>query len=189
MFSEHVTASVNTYYQLYQDLIGIQVLSSLFPGAFVVQPRNIDGAQAYGVEGELTYRVQNGSLSFWYAYNDFEPNQPQQPIRAFLPAKHKVGVTGRVHLPEGWTLNANYKFVDITRNDPVQQGQPGGIPVDRQHRLDLSIAKKLLDDRGEIMVGVMDVFDQTDVVVGLIGTTVFHETPGRTAYVRFQLKF
>lgn len=187
--TDQLTVKVNGYYQVYENLIGARFQPPPFPGAQVIELRNGDGGQSFGLETEFAYRYQNASLSVWHAFSDFEPNQPNQSIRSILPAKHKVGLTGRVHLPDGWTVNTNYKFVDVTHGDPWLQGTALGPPIDEHHRWDVSFAKKLLDDRGELMVGVNDVLDDTELEVTLPGTFEIHETPGRTFYIRFQVQF
>ena len=184
-FTDHVVLRTDAYYQRYEDLIGIRTLPDpLGLGRFFGRFDNLDGADAYGVETEVAFEFEPGELALWYAYNDFAPDVVNQDIRTFLPAKHKTGVSGRLRLPHAWTANANYRFTDTTRGNPL-----GGTDVPSFHRLDLSIAKSLADGRGELMLGVTDLFDTTDLAIFSLGNFTAHETPGRTVFARVQIKF
>ncbi len=57
------------------------------------------------------------------------------------------------------------------------------------HRIDLTLSKRVLDDRGELTIGVSDLLNETEMSVVGLGTTVNHDTPGRTFFVRAQIQF
>ena len=89
-------------------------------------------------------------------------------------------------MSDGWTFNTNYKYTGSTRKlDLDTTLKNAGI----SHRLDLSLAKEFNRGDGEVMIGVTDVLDKTDPAHLAIGQLSWHETPGRTFFVRLQLKF
>ncbi|MCK5592953.1 TonB-dependent receptor, partial [Candidatus Bathyarchaeota archaeon] len=181
-FTKKMTFSANSYYQRFEDLIGVRnvivgpVTNSTFD--------NVDGATAYGGECELAFENKRGKLSAWYAYNSFITDQYGQSMRALWPAKNKAGLTARLFLPEDWTLNTSYVYNDVILNH-------GNTPIDPHpfNRLDLTIAKKIADGRGEFMIGVSDLLNKTNGPALDIGGLTAHETPGRMFFARLQLKF
>lgn len=182
VLDEQWTFRIDAYHQQYDDLIGAAILAQNGP-ATVFQLQNIDGAEAWGVETELTFTQDNLTAAVWYAYNEFELDRPGQNIRGHLPSENKVGARARVHLFDSLTLSANYRYSDA-QND---EGQfVTGIPTN--HRLDLTIAQAL-GQRGEIMVGVTDLFDDTDFAAPAVTSFAPHETPGRSFFLRMQLHF
>ncbi|MGC9454888.1 MAG: TonB-dependent receptor plug domain-containing protein [Phycisphaerae bacterium] len=185
--TEQVTVKIDGYYQRFDDLIGYTT-SSPAPNQTVYTPRNIDGADAYGAEVEIEYSADWYKLSAWYAYNAFASDHYRQDVRAFRPSEHKWGLTARAFLPDGWTGNLNYRF---SSSDPGNPGNIDGIPP-RVHRMDLAIAKEfeLLGGVAEGMLGVRDVFNQTEEKIRGISTfTHPHETPGRMFFARLQMNF
>ena len=161
--------------------------------AGTVKAKNIGSARAYGVEPELSIQDDRCKLSMWYNYNIFETREDppdlsvSQEVRAYLPAKHKAGATLRVLMPDKCTLNLNYKGSSFT----FPSGPYGGN-VSAFHRLDVTIAKEFAinDTDAEIMFGVSDLFDQTDLLARDQGAVQFpHEVPGRTFFARLQMKF
>jgi len=174
--------SANTYYQRIEHIIGVNnvtvgpVTNSTFT--------NVDGAKAYGAECELAIQNKKGKLSAWYAYNVLDTDQYGEGMRALWPAKNKAGVTGRLFLPNDWIFNTNYVY-----NDAVLGY--GTTPFDAHsfNRLDLTVAKKIADGRGEFTIGISDIFNKTNKVVLDIGELAGHETPGRTFFARLLLKF
>lgn len=181
-----VAFRVDGYYQFYQDLTGAVVLPDpLGIGRVLASIDNLGGAEAYGIETQLTIGDDPARISLWYAYNAFDFNEGGgQNARAFLPAEHKVGILGRVRLTDSVTASANYRYTSQTRGD-VFTGD-----VREQHRLDLTLANQIVGGRGEITLGVLDVFDETSIAIDSItGGGVTFSTPGRTLFVRFQLRF
>ncbi|MCD4830326.1 MAG: TonB-dependent receptor [Anaerohalosphaeraceae bacterium] len=179
-----VTLRADTYYQRFSKLIGYRIATDVF-GLDHYTPDNINGADSWGSELELAFENKKGKLSAWYAYNDFELDMINQPLRAFLPAKHKAGLTGRLFLANGWTFNTNFKFTGITFSNP----RDGKKKFGNFHRLDLTIAKAFADGKGELMFGVSDLLNKTyDPIYGTTRATG-HETPGRMFFTRVQYKF
>jgi outer membrane receptor protein involved in Fe transport len=180
--TKNITFQADSYYQRYRDLIGMKTISPgpPFPR---MQMATIDGADALGAEVQIKVEGRHGKISTWYAYNDFQPDQEMQSIRAYGPAKHKAGLSGRLYLPDGWTLNGNYKYCDTT------PGYPEGLDnVNHYNSFDLTLAKSFANDNAEFMIGVNDILDQTDLIVKE-GNGFAHETPGRNFFARIQYKF
>jgi len=187
--SETATFRLDTYYQEYQELIGFRSPAS---GQYVAE--NLGPADAYGWESELALHGAFYKMSFWYAYNYFAPQDrsgqidPDGEVRAFLPARHKAGATLRFFLPDDWTVNLNYKhstFTDGTHG-------PWGGDVPQFDRLDLTLTRpfKLGKADGELLLGISDLFNDTEQLVSDQGSVAYqHETPGRTFFARLALRF
>jgi iron complex outermembrane receptor protein len=174
---------LDSYYQRYEKMIGYSATVNPMGQTFVVAD-NIAGASICGSDLQLTYKEKYGSLSAWYSYNDFKFDIDQQDFKAFRPARHKTGLTGRLFLSDGWVANAQYRFTNTTPRNPWN-----GVNAPCSHRLDLALSKSFDKDKCEIMVGVQDVFNTThDPIIESIQFTG-HETPGRTFFVRLQFKF
>lgn len=183
--ADGLTLRVDGYWQRYRNLIGLRFEEDPFAlGRQFFFFDNIDGATAYGLEAELAYEAEGGRVSAWYAFNEFDPQQRQQDIRSLLPARHKAGVSGRLNLPNDWTINANYKWSNPTPGNPSFGGGTDGY-----HRIDLALAKAFASGRGEVMIGVTDLLDQTSMDVWALGDLTSHPTPGRSAFVRLQVSF
>jgi iron complex outermembrane receptor protein len=186
--AKNVTLRADGYYQRFEKLIGFSTIPDpLSIGRSFFTPENVDGADSWGTELELAVERKTGRVSAWYAYNDFEPDQGHQELRAYLPAKHKVGLTGRLHLDDDWTVNLNYKFTDVTCGDhanPLNRVNPGP-----SHRLDLTFAKRCFKRNGEFIFGVSDLLNKDKDAVPSVGALTMHETPGRTFFVEMQLRF
>jgi len=184
--TDNLILRADTYYQRFTKLIGYRTTPDPLPlGRTFYQPDNIDGADSWGSEVELALERKNGKLSAWYAYNDFQEDIYKQLIRSYAPARHKVGLTGRLFLNDGWALNANYRYTGTT---PVV-GDTMIFDIGESHRLDLAVAKQFAGERGELMVGVSDIFNNTNGPNFGIGQVTAHETPGRTFFVATQLRF
>ncbi|MBI3832210.1 MAG: TonB-dependent receptor [Planctomycetes bacterium] len=185
-----LTVRLDTYYQRYEQLIGYfpvqQITVPLVPAPLLVErPENRSGANAFGGEFEVNYTHKWGKVSAWLAYNDFDQDSPQNSIRTYQPAKFKAGLTGRAFLPEKVVLNINYRYSDVTHGG----ASIGFFDAQVLHRFDLSVAKHIDGERFEIMGGVDDLFNRAKDPIHGAGADIFHETPGRTFYLRFQLKF
>lgn len=179
---ENWTLQLDGYMQRYEELIGLNSLTMGFP----VQKQfgNVDGADAKGLTAQLTWRKENAKVTGWYAYNDFQPDQQNQSIRSFGPAKHKFGVSCRVKKAD-WVVNANYKYSSHT---PMYVSSSTIKDITHFNSLDLTLSKGICDGNGEFMVGVSDLMDQTDITVKESNASA-HETPGRTFFARLQYKF
>ena len=186
-FSDHLTMRLNGYYQEFNGLIGYAVAQNvLIPSRTIFETQNIGDGRSHGGELEIEMHDTNGSVSFWYGLNEFCPQFDDQSIRAYEPATHKIGLKGRLYLPDGWTVSGAYRFTGNTPSDPafitIDQ-------IDASHRIDLSLAKRVWGDRAEIMVGVRDLLDETQQIIYGTGDLYAHETPGRIFYVRLQAEF
>ncbi|MFP4105426.1 MAG: TonB-dependent receptor plug domain-containing protein [Phycisphaerae bacterium] len=182
--TEHLSMAVDGYYQQYRDLIGFGV-SMPTPGVLDFRPGNNTPARAWGAEAQLTLKYPRWSVSGWYAYNGFR-RKNQTTIRSFLPAKHKVGVNGRVHLPHDLTLDMNYRFSGLTR------GRVSGAQSDypRHHKVDLAVTKEFKKSGAEFTIGVEDLFNTTEEDSLDVGSFLYsHESPGRTFFARLKWKF
>ncbi len=178
-----VTLRADTYYQRFSKLIGHLKTTDML-GLVHYTPDNTDGADSWGTELELTVERKTGRVSAWYAYNDFEPDQSHQSVRSNLPAQHKVGLTGRLYLDEGWALNANYRFTDTTPGNPSND-----VPVGSSHRLDLTVSKEISKGRGEVLFGVADLLNKTHDPIKGNSTLTGHEIPGRTYFMSVLWRF
>ena len=180
-----LTFRTDAYLQYYQDLSGVIDLAEPAPvvGRSFFTIDNIGSAKAYGFESELKYQHDRGSYSIWYAYNDFEFNVVAQNARAFRPAKNKVGLTARHELNDWIIANANYRYTDVSHGDTAG-------PVKAFHRLDLSTTFRKQGWNAELQVGVLDVFDQTDLlIVDQTATGIAQETPGRSVFAQLHIEF
>ncbi len=178
--SDQVDVRVNAYFNRYTDLIGV-IRSSALP--VVATLDNIDGATGYGVESELNYTYDGGRLYAWYAYNELELDRQDQDVRAFLPADHSAGLGIRHELCDGLIGNADFRYTNSSRISPL------ATSAGATSALDLALTMKVLQSRGEVQVGVHDLFDSTSGAVLNLGGSNRHETPGRTLFVRFQYRF
>ena len=182
-----LTVRLDSYYQRFEDLIGSRVFPEPPPVTgfrrfFALE--NLEGADSWGTEAEVALKGKRGKISAWYAYNAFEANRDGQTVRAFAPARHKTGLTGRLFLPKETTVNSNYRYTTSTASD-----QAGALDAHPTHRLDLNVAKRFWKDNAELAVGVNDIFNKDHHPVFGAGSVTAHETPGRTFFVRLQVKF
>jgi outer membrane receptor protein involved in Fe transport len=181
--AEGLSARVDGYWQRYNRLIGARTVDMGMPPQTFFQLANLSNATATGIETELTWTADPVQVSTWYAFNHFHV-EGDETVRAFLPARHKVGATGRLFITDDVVFNANYVYSSSTRRSAEMQ-----LPVPSHHRLDLTVSKKLFDRRGEVLFGVSDLLDQTRLEVFGVGSISAHETPGRTFFARLQLQF
>jgi outer membrane receptor for ferrienterochelin and colicin len=182
--TDYLRLRADGYYQRFQDLVGFQ--SSLAGPILNITPGNVDGADSLGIEMEFTLSSKTGQISAWYALNHFDTDQVRQPIRALLPAEHKAGLSGRIFLPNSFTANLNYRYSDVTGGDPGNTNPGKGAR--NYNRVDVTLAKSF-KDRFELLVGVADLFNDTqfEAVEGAVLTA--HDTPGRTVFIRLELRF
>ncbi|MCD4831738.1 MAG: TonB-dependent receptor, partial [Anaerohalosphaeraceae bacterium] len=183
ILAKGVTLRADSYYQRFSNLVCYHVTTDIF-GMGHYKPDNVDGADSWGGELELKFENKRGMLSLWWAYNDFMSDKEDLFLRANLPAKHKAGLTGRLFLADGLTLNANYKFTATTPYNPASGGNAGS-----SNRLDLTIAKAFADGRGELMFGISDLLNTTNEAIHDFSRAAGHETPGRMFFTRVQYKF
>ncbi len=182
--TQSLTLRTDAYYQKFNKLIGYRSRTNLFGQSFATAD-NINGADAWGNEVELILTKGKAKLSAWYAYNNFEYNRPNQDFGAFLPAKHKAGLSARMMLDRGWDFNTNYKFTDTTRGNPFT----GNNDVGSSNRLDLTLTKHIAGDRGRVILGVSDVLKAKHEPIRESIRYAGHKTPGRTFFVSLMFRF
>ncbi len=182
----NIKLKTDLYYMWYNNLIGgrtvYDVNSAGFP-TYHLYVDNTGDAEGYGLELELDYEAGPLLWSIWYAYNTFETEHPHQSIRAFLPAKNKVGLNLRWKMDENWTFNGQYAY-----SDPVDE-DVSNYSIESSNNLDLTVSRGIMEKRGEIMLGVMDLLTKEyDPVVGLDQTSSY-SIPGRMFFCRLQVAF
>jgi len=190
-FTKHLAFRANGYFQRYDKLIDYLPLEGdpLGFGRAFYQVKRTGGANAWGAELELELKGKPGKLSAWYAYNalrlDHQGFYEQNMRMDYLPARHKVGITGRLNLPWGMVFNTNYRFTSATNS----LYDIAGLAI--SHHLDLTLTKKVEIGKaeGEFMIGVNDLFRYRREPAYSMGDVVEHDTPGRTFFARFQVKF
>lgn len=180
--SQAISLQVDTFYQRFEDLIGYRQTTNGL-GQLIVTPDNLDGAKAWGGDLELAVDTQWGRISSWYSYNEFDRDQASQNLLTFLPPRHKAGVRFRRKFKPAWMFNLNYAYADTTLGSPVV----GISNEDVHHRLDLTLSRSFDNNRGEIMVGVSDLLNETQDPVRESITYTGHELPGRTLFVSLRL--
>ncbi len=183
--AEGLTFRADSYLQHYQDLTGSINLPEPAPilgrGFFTVD--NIGSASAVGAETELKYQNDTSTLSLWYAYNEFDFQLTNQNARAFRPARHKVGITGRTKISDWLVLNANYRFTEETFGDSVTE-------VPAHHRLDLTATILIPDWKAELQFGVLDLLDETDLFIqDQTSTGISQETAGQSFFFQLHAAF
>jgi outer membrane receptor protein involved in Fe transport len=175
----------DVYHQRYEDLIGF-----VYPTPTTAQAQNIDGADGRGAEVEVVWTPDvewsavRLRLSGWYAHNHLETDQTNQEIRAFAPAAHKAGLNARIPLPARLTFNLGYAYASSTTDADTP---PTHVGV--HHQCDAALAWGLPQNHGEVMIGVWDLFHESDDPVPATGTSLPHETPGRTFFIRGAVDF
>jgi iron complex outermembrane receptor protein len=179
---DSLTLRIDGYFQKYSDLIGLKAPAST---PLIVSALSEGGADTYGLETELALKGDAGQLSVWYAYHAYMSGQPDANIRAFAPPSHSAGISGRLLLPHELTLNANYRYTNLSEF-PGSNGYV--LSISPTHRLDLTLTKSFADGRGEFMIGIEDAFNTT-VSAGQENFGGAARMPGRTVFARVQLKF
>ena len=200
IIDNHLTFTANAYFQQYDDLIGYSKISSGPGGAVETNiPSNIGDAETIGAEFELSHKTERSRLSAWYVYQDFDvegvlTNENDfQDTRAFAPAEHKIGLTGRFFFDDDWVLNLNYKHSAETDATYISGRESTNNPFPPAYdRVDITLTKPFeYDDvQGEFMIGVTDVFNETEFISKSQGHFYYnHEVPGRTLFMRCLFRF
>ncbi len=182
--SDELTLRADAYLQRYEDLVGYRLLTPTPP--VMLDLTNQGGADAYGIDTSLEWKLPQATLTLWYSYNGFDLDHTNQDSRSFAPATHKFGVNVLWRLPQDFVFAANYKYSTAcdTFTIPDQSS-----PTQEYHRLDLTLSRRICQGRGEVMFGVSDVLDEAGFAVQPLTTTNPHETPGRTFFGRVQVNF
>lgn len=182
--TENLTVNIDTYYQRMERLIGVQMTTDPFTGITTSTFDNTGGANTWGAEPSITWQNKTLKLTAWYAYNDMVTDEFGLSTRAMYPSQHKAGMTGRINLDDNWTFNANYVFQNgILSFANTPQDSPS------IHRLDLTLSRKIAQGKGELMIGVSDLTNETADPFFDTGNLTAHETPGRTFFGRIQFTF
>jgi iron complex outermembrane receptor protein len=181
--SDNWSLNVDTYYQRYERLIGVRNQVNMW-GVTTSTFGNINGANSYGAETSLTLRHKTGKITAWYAYNAFVTDEFGQITRSLAPAEHKAGLNTRWYLDKDWTFNTNYVFQNGINMFGAVVKDPCSF-----HRLDLTLSRKFAKGKGELMIGVTDVLNETTDPVFDSGNMTALETPGRMFFGRVQIQF
>lgn len=184
--SQQLKLKTDLYYMWYKDLIGatgeFRLTAMGIPAVFI-DVTNTGDADGYGGEIEFEYRFETLLVRAWYGRNEFETEFPSQSIRAFLPAKNKVGLMARWAMTPMWTLTGQYVYAEGVREDISDDS------LSSTCHMDFTVARSFLENKGEIMFGVNDLFTKEyEPLIGL-SQTGGNKIPGRTFFVRLQYTF
>jgi outer membrane receptor protein involved in Fe transport len=187
-----LTVRADTYYQWMTGLVGFERLptSPPLPMAWL-EIDNSNDARAYGAEAEVEVKGKNWKLSGWYAFSNITYDQDPflHNVRAYNPAAHKVGLTGRIMLPDDWTLNAMYRYTASTCGEASSASGALQSDTGRSHRLDLTATKRFGKEGPELTVGVANLLERNVERVDWAGGVAGHDTPGRTFFIRLMHRF
>lgn len=180
---KNLSLDIDAYYQRMKRLIG--TTTEISPSNIYTETfGNIGGADAYGGEISLTWQHKTASIRGWYSYNVLLTNQQGQVTRSLSPAKNKTGLLCRLYLNRNWTFNSSYTYQSTINTFNTAAGN-----IKSSHLVDLTLSRKLANGKGELMVGVADLFNNhTDPVYDSVNVTAL-ETPGRTFFARLQFSF
>ncbi len=182
--SKSLYFSANTFYQQFNKLIGYRQTTN-FLGQIFATADNIDGADAWGGDFEIVMDHNWGKISTWYSYNNFQSDRSNQDITAFMPARHKAGLRFRRILEPGLTFNMNYAYTGLTRGNPIAANNE----VDASNRLDITLSKSFNEEKGEIIIGVSDLFERIHEPKRQSNEYTGHELPGRTFFAGLRVNF
>lgn len=182
----------DVYYQRFEELVGFRgSRQSLIPPIFIqtFTATNLAGAEGRGATLELAMNPSlKTRLAVWMSVNDFTTELPEQVLRAYLPATYKAGLSGHWSADPDWDFHFQYRYVSKTPHDPgATLTSVQDIPS--SHRLDLTAAKNFRRGTYELLVGVEDLLDDTELAIPDLASTIAHPTPGRTVFGRLQLGF
>lgn len=178
------SARVDGYLQHYEDLVTTPV-TLVGPVGQVSNSANDGSADVAGFETELAWERGRTRIAGWYAYNDFDGDDDNPRVRAYLPAEHKAGLNARFALDRGLIFSTNYRYTGLTRGDVLPQRPDVGA----QHIFDAALTVPLAA-HGELTFGVYDVFDDGDIAGDSFGdSNLFsanHPVPGQTFFARLR---
>jgi iron complex outermembrane receptor protein len=175
---------IDGYYQRMENFLGAsaETVGPVTFGRF----DNFGGADSHGVEGEISYNLKPATISAGYTYNELNTDDSSEIVRAYFPARHKAGLRLLYRFNNVWTGAVNSVYNDTIHTNKADS------PFDEAKmftRLDLTLSRSFAKGKGEWMIGVSDVLDQTQDPVWDITTFTRHETSGRTFFTRLQCKF
>ena len=182
--SKRLKVSIDSYYQRMEHLLGSvnQMAGPVTNSSFA----NLDGANSYGAETEISYHGDKYDLSLWYAYNELVTDNSSDAIRAYFPARHKAGVRYSYQITDDWHLQTNYIYNDAIHTNK-SNSPSDDAPV--SNRLDLTVSNKLFDANTDILFGVADVLNKTSGPNYDVSYFTSYETPGRTFFFRLRHQF
>lgn len=181
--SDRIMIKLDSYYQRMEHLLGL--ITQTAGPASNVNVANLRGANAYGGEFELSYKKDRHSLSSWYAYNELVTDKNDDVVRAYFPARHKVGARCSYRLENNWLFQANYTY-----NDAIHINASGSPSDDApvSHRLDLTFSRKL-SKKTDVLFGVTDVLNETNGPIYGLSNFTSYETPGRMFFLNILHRF
>lgn len=178
--SSNTTLGVNAYFMQYRNILGGKMSGGQ------IEYSNLCGGSADGIEIDLKHKTENDTISGWYAYNHFRSGGNDLSTRATLPALHKCGVSLRRMLDDGWVFNTNFSSSSRVVNNP---NFSSGTAFGHKETLDMTLSKKLNNDNAEIMIGCTDILYNDNEAYSTPGKGAVIRTPGRTFFMRLQMKF
>jgi hypothetical protein len=176
---------LNSYYQRYLDLLSVRLINRAPPQVFY-ETDNIPGAFGWGGSVVLNYHVNSFEFDVWYSYCGFRAEQDPVILRASPPSPNKVGATFEWQPADQWVATLNYRYADLTPGDAGANSTARAF-----HQMDVSVLRQFPTIRGELLLGVSDLFNNTSIPVRDIGSaaTPAHVTPGRRFVGRVQFVF
>ena len=182
--SKRLKVSIDSYYQRMEHLLGSvnQTAGPVTNSYFA----NLDGANSYGAETELSYNGDKYDLCLWYAYNELVTDNSSDAIRAYFPARHKAGIRYSYQITDDLHLQTNYIYNDAIHTNK-SNSPSDDAPV--SNRLDLTVSNKLFDGNTDILFGVTDVLNKTSGPNYDVSYFTSYETPGRTFFFRLRHQF
>ncbi len=186
--SDRLQIQVDTYYQRMEHLLGTvnETSNTMYGPVTNSHFANLGGADAYGGEVEVSYALNPHRCAVWYAYNELATDHSDDAVRAYFPARHKVGVRYSYRITDATFFNANYVYNDAIHIN-ASNSPTWDTPV--SHRLDLTLTQKLFGDRTDLALGVADVLNETNGPVYDVSYFTSYETPGRTFFLRLRHRF
>ena len=182
--SDRIMVRIDSYYQRMEHLLGsfTQMTGPVSYSNFA----NLRGANAYGGEFELSYKKDRSNISTWYAYNELVTDKNDDAVRAYFPARHKVGARYGYRLENDWLFQANYIYNDKIH---INASTSPSDDLSVSHRLDLTFSRKLSDKKTDILFGVTDVLNETNGPVYDVSYFTSYETPGRMFFLNILHRF
>ncbi len=187
--TEEIHIFVDSYYHDYDNLSTLEQ-SSVFlaPGlpSLTVMVDEGEGATLFGLDIEAQYRLANLRATLWYSYNDWQPDEDDQNVRAFGPVEHKIGLQAQYLINDDNLVQTSLTWSDVTKVDPYVVATFGGPDeLDARTHWDMSYIRSLRHINSDIQVGVLNILDKELESVSSVGTSTAHDLPGRTFYLRY----
>ncbi|MBN2065084.1 MAG: TonB-dependent receptor [Sedimentisphaerales bacterium] len=175
--------NLDGYLRKYSNMIGSDMGFDPFSGPFMVITNNAD-IDVVGIEGKAVFDFDKSSAELWLAYEDVDVVESQASLGTVYPSGIKCGINARHKFNENWVLNANVKYSDRTKSTKAGTSTSA---IDQYSLGTISLTRLLPGDKGDITVGVTNLFDDNYNLWHNSGELT--ETVGRTYFGRLQLKF